>query len=129
MNRRAAKVAQTNGAMINTQTVLIAQSWNKAGQKLLAGFTEVHVNPSHNKWTRVRDNQITNQATEAFSDLLVAHSTAKTKTKVRITSANNHSQTFPLTQSNQFAHKLSNDENSTHRISAHKIHQMNWAIM
>ena len=90
MNSRAAKAAQISGATINTQTQPNAQSWNKAGPKLLAGFTEVQVNPNPNKWTRVKDNQITNPATEAFSDLLVAHSTAKTNTKVRITSASNH---------------------------------------
>lgn len=129
MNIRAAKAAQTNGATINTQTILNAQSWNNAGQKLLAGFTEVPVNPSHNKWTKVNDNQITNPATEAFSDLWVAQSTAKTKTKVRITSANNPNQAFPLTQFNQFAHRLSNHHNKTPKIKAHKIHQMNCAIM
>jgi hypothetical protein len=68
---------------------------------------------------------MTKPATEAFSDLFVAQSTAKTKTKVRITSANNHSQTFPLTQSNPFAHKLPNQENNTQRIRAHKIHPIN----
>ena len=92
MNSRAAKAAQTNGATMNIHTVLKAQSWNNAGPKLLAGFTDVPVNPSHNRWTKVRDNQITNPATEAFSALWVAQSTAKTKTKVRIISANNPSQ-------------------------------------
>lgn len=114
---------------MNTQTELIAQSWNKAGPKLLAGFTEVHVSHSHNRWTSVNDNQITNPATDAFSDLFVAQSTAKTKTKVRITSASNPNQTFPLTQSNPFAHKLSNDDSNTQSIKAQRIHQMNCAIM
>jgi len=113
---------------MNTQTELKAQSWNNAGQKLLAGFTEVQVNPNHNKWTKVNDSQITNHATELFSDLLVAPSTANTKTKVKITSANNPNQTFQFTQSNQFAHKLLNDDNNTQRIKAHKIHQINCAI-
>jgi len=97
LNNKAAKAAQINGATMNTQTEQKVQSWkaqlwNNAGPKLLAGFTEVPVSPSHNKWTKVRDNQITNPATGAFSDLLVAQSTAKTKTKVRIISANNPSQ-------------------------------------
>jgi hypothetical protein len=46
LNKHAAKAAQTNGATINTQTRPKAQSWNKAGPKLLAGFTDVQV--SHN---------------------------------------------------------------------------------
>jgi hypothetical protein len=49
LNNRAAKVAQISGATINTQTQPKAQSWNKAGPKLLAGFTEVQVNPKPNK--------------------------------------------------------------------------------
>ncbi|MBR7037345.1 hypothetical protein IKI14_05910 [bacterium] len=61
--------------------------------------------------------------------MFVAHSTANTKTKVRITSANNPSQTFPLTQSNPFAHRLSNDDSNTQRIRAQRIPQMNCAIM
>ena len=90
---------------MNTQTELNAQDWNKAGPKLLAGFTEVQVNHNHNKWTNVNDNQIINPATEAFSDLWVAQSTANTNTKVRITSANNQSHTLPLTQSSPLAPK------------------------
>ena len=129
MNKHAAKAAQTNGATINTQTHPKAQSWNKAGPKLLAGFTDVQVSHNPSKWTKVSDNQITNPATDAFSDLFVAHSTAKTKTKVRITSANIPSQTFPLTQSSPFAHKLSNDDSNTQRIRAQKIPHMNYAIM
>ncbi len=129
MNSKAAKAAQISGATMNTQTQPKAQSWNKAGPKLLAGFTDVPVNPNHNRWTRVKDNQMTNPATEAFSDLLVAQSTAKTKTKVRIISASNHSQILPLTQSNPFAHKLSNDDSNTQRIRAQRIHQMNCATM
>ena len=134
MNRRAAKAAQINGATMNTQTEQKVQSWkaqlwNKAGQKLLAGFTEVPVNHNHSKWTNVKDNQMTNPATEAFSDLCVAQSTAKTKTKVRIISANNHNQISPFTQSSQFAHSLLNDDSITQRIKAHKIHQMNCAII
>ena len=114
---------------MNTQTDPKAQSWNKAGPKLLAGFTEVPVNPNHKRCTRVNDNQITSHATEEFSDLLVAQSTANTNTKVKITSANNPSQAFPPTPSNPFAHKLPNPHNKTPRIKAHKIHPINWAIM
>ena len=127
MNNNAAKAAQTNGATMNTQTELNAQDWNKAGPKLLAGFTEVPVNPNHNRWTNVKDNQITNQATEAFSDLWVAQSTAKTNTKVNITSANNPNQTFPQTQSSPLAHKASKDHNKTQRTKAQRIPHMNWA--
>jgi hypothetical protein len=72
---------------------------------------------------------MTNPATEAFSDLFVAQSTAKTKTKVRIISANNPNRTLPLTQSNPFAHKLSNDDSNTQRIRAQRIPQMNCATM
>ena len=129
MNSKAAKAAQINGATMNTQTQPNAQSWNKAGPKLLAGFTDVPVNHSHNRWTRVKDNQITNPATDAFSDLLVAQSTAKTKTKVRIISANNPNRTLPLTQSSPFAHKLLNHHNKAASIRAHKIHQINCATM
>jgi hypothetical protein len=49
LNSKAAKAAQIRGATINTQTQPNAQSWNKAGPKLLAGFTEVQVNPNPNK--------------------------------------------------------------------------------
>ena len=129
MNRQAANAAQINGATMKIHTQLKAQSWNNAGPKLLAGFTEVPVNHSHNRCTKVSDNQITNQATDESSDLFVAQSTAKTKTKVRIISANIHNQILPLTQSNPFAHRLLNDHSSTHRIRAHKIHQINCAIM
>ena len=129
MNRHAANVAQINGATMKIHTQLKAQSWNRAGPKLLAGFTDVHVSHSHNKWTRVNDNQITIHATDEFSDLLVAQSTAKTKTKVRITSANIHSQILPLTQSSPFAHRLLKEDNNTQRISAPKIQPMNCAIM
>jgi hypothetical protein len=59
----------------------------------------------------------------------VAHSTAKTNTKVKIISANNHNKTFPSTQSNPFAHKLSNHHNKTPKTNAHKIHQINCATM
>jgi hypothetical protein len=49
LNSKAAKAAQINGATINTRTQPNAQSWNKAGPKLLAGFTDVPVNPNHNR--------------------------------------------------------------------------------
>jgi hypothetical protein len=49
LNKQAANDAQINGAMINIQTKLKAQSWNNAGPKLLAGFTDVPVNPNHNR--------------------------------------------------------------------------------
>jgi hypothetical protein len=129
LNNRAANAAQINGATINIHTQLNAQSWNNAGPKLLAGFTEVPVNHSHRRWTKVNDNQITSPATDEFSDFWVAQSTAKTKTKVRIISANNHNQTFQLTQSNPFAHKLSKLPNNTPKINAHRIPQINWATM
>jgi hypothetical protein len=72
---------------------------------------------------------MTNHATEEFSDLFVAQSTAKTKTKVRIISANNPNRTLPLTQSSPFAHKLPNHHNKAASIRAHKIHQINCAII
>jgi hypothetical protein len=45
----AARAAHTNGAMIKIHTDQNAHVWNNAGQKLLAGFTEVQVNHNHNK--------------------------------------------------------------------------------
>ena len=129
MNSKAANAAQISGATMNTQTQPKVQSWNKAGPKLLAGFTDVQVSHKPNRWTKVNDNQITNPATDAFSDLFVAQSTAKTKTKVRIISANNPNRTLPLTQSNPFAHKLSNDDSNTQRIRAQRIPQMNCATI
>ena len=112
---------------MNTQTEQKDQDWNNAGPKLLAGFTEVQVNHNHNKWTNVKDNQITNPATDEFSDLWVAQSTANTNTKVKITSANNQSHTLPLTQSNPLAPKASKDHNKTQRTNAQIIPHMNWA--
>jgi len=90
----AARAAHTNGAMIKIHTDQNAHVWNNAGQKLLAGFTEVQVNHNHNKWTNVNDAQITIPATEEFSCLDVAQRTANTNTNVRIISANNPSQGF-----------------------------------
>jgi hypothetical protein len=54
LNNNAANAAQINGATMKIQTIPNDQShhtnpWNNAGPKLLAGFTEVQVNPSHNK--------------------------------------------------------------------------------
>jgi hypothetical protein len=49
LNSKAAKAAQINGATMNTQTQPKAQSWNKAGPKLLAGFTDVQVNHKPNR--------------------------------------------------------------------------------
>lgn len=46
---------------------------NKAGQKLLAGLTDVPVNHNHNKWTSTSDNQITIPAILLYSSFDVTH--------------------------------------------------------
>jgi hypothetical protein len=70
---------------------------------------------------------MTNQATDQFSDLLVAQSTAKTNTNVKTTSANKPNQTLPQTQSNPLAPKASKDQSKTQRTNAQRIHQINCA--
>ena len=83
----------------------VAIPWNSAGPKLLAGFTEVQVNPSHSKWTKVKARPITIPATDPFSLFDVAQSTAVTNTNVNTISANNHNRIFQSTSFNPFAHK------------------------
>ena len=102
--------------------------WNRAGPKLLAGFTEVPVNHSHNRWTNVKARPITIHATDQFSLFDVAQSTANTKTNVNTISANNHSHILQFTQSNPFAHNAEKlHPKITASNTAHMIHQTNWA--
>ena len=101
---------------------------NKAGQKLLAGLTDVPVNQSPNRWTRTRANQITIPAIVLYSSFEVTQRIAYTNTKVRITSASNHVKILQFTQSNPLAPSTEKSRHKRiHRMKAPKIHQMNWA--
>ena len=67
LNTNEAKAEPTNGATINTQTCFKAvPPKNKAGAKLLAGFTEVPVSGIPKICTNVSVKPITIPATEDF---------------------------------------------------------------
>ena len=102
--------------------------WNRAGPKLLAGFTDVPVSHSHNKWTNVKARPITIHATDQFSLFDVAQSTANTNTNVNTISANNHNKILQFTQSNPFAHSAEKlHPNIIASNTAQIIHPTNWA--
>jgi hypothetical protein len=119
----AAKAHQAKGATINTQTTLSAASHsNNAGQKLLAGLTEVPVSHNPNKCTSISANQITIPAILLYSSFDVTQRIVYTNTKVRIISASNPNRIFQSTLSNPFAPRT---EKSHHK----RIHSMKAQII
>ena len=75
LKTRAARAEPINGATINTQTWANASPpKNKAGAKLLAGFTDVPVKGMPIIWTKARVKPITIPATD---DLLSSEVTPK----------------------------------------------------
>jgi len=113
------------------QTILSAAiPSNNAGQKLLAGLTEVPVNHNPNKWTSTSVNQITIPAILLYSSFDVTHKIAYTNTKVRIISASNPIRIFQSTLSNPFAPSTEKSRHkSIPRINAPIIPQINWAAI
>ena len=127
----AARAHQANGATMKIQTTLSAAIHsNKAGQKLLAGLTDVPVNHNHNKWTSTSANQITIPAILLYSSFDVTQRIVYTKTKVRMISASNPIRIFQSTLSNPLAPRTEKSHHKRiHRIKAQIIPQINWAAI
>ena len=129
LNVHAANAHQHSGATINIRTTFkLAKPSKRAGQKLLAGFTDVPVNHSQRRWTRTNANHITIPAILLYSSFEVTHRIVYTNTKVRMISASNQSKIFQSTLSNPLDQRTEKSRhNSTQRINAPKIPHMNWA--
>ncbi|MBQ7616598.1 hypothetical protein IJS64_01030 [bacterium] len=126
MKVNAANHHQINGAMMKIHTIFrLSRHSNNAGQKLLAGFTDVQVNQSQSRCTRIKAPHITNHATGLNSSFEVTPNTAYTNTNVRIISARSPTHTFPNTQSRLFEPKIEYHHNKKPRIAAQRIPQIN----